>query len=60
MYALWYKGVMKETVAGIVFISLWIGGMLLWSGSNKTDVRDYSNPATDTPCEFNDGRHINC
>ena len=43
----------SETLAGIVFISIWLGVMLLWSGSNETDVTDYTNPATDEPCRIN-------
>ena len=44
---------MKETIAGIILFFVWISVVFLWSGSNKTDVRDYSNPATDEPCRIN-------
>jgi len=46
---------MKPAIAGTIFLIIWIGAMLLLSGSNKTDVRSYENPATDRPCEFMTG-----
>jgi len=51
---------MKETVAGIVFISIWVLVMVLWGNSKNTqpDMRNYErNQVMGNPCNGGGSGH---
>jgi hypothetical protein len=53
---------MKQTIAGIILVVIWVGFMLFF-GDSKPDVRNYNrNQNLENPCDFmNSGQYsVNC